>query len=366
MSPLVTAYRNGREAALEKFAATRAMREIAKSVAAGTPQGMARANMIARAPGVITSPMGSGIKTLGGGAEGLATLVAHPQHGVAVRKMFDPNARGYAPELIQRKEQLGSLPGAAGHFGATKSMHGTPVHFNEFVQGESVPRLLMTPEQRSASQKAMLQTSRALRQRGYAGRDIRDANIVMTPSGEAKVVDYLPFRPNEVEGAKAQQNVRRMAQSGQMPEHLRDALVTTNEGRALFSGKPTRGFDPTVSSANPAQFNRYMFTGDVTTPRAPTRGPQGTRISTEPMFSPSAPVASGGSPSANAGWSSMLGPSKPSLPASAPTSMLMPAQIPQAGQTAPGFRTPALTPVPTAPPVAVPAAPRATGLSEFL
>jgi hypothetical protein len=52
---------------------------------------VAGASALAKAPGVLKpSVAGSQIRQLGRGSEGMATLVAHPQHGVAVRKMYDP------------------------------------------------------------------------------------------------------------------------------------------------------------------------------------------------------------------------------------------------------------------------------------
>lgn len=364
MSILTDAYTAGFEEALQKFAATRAMKEIRKSFAQGTPAGVARADMIAKTPGVLssTNTLGTPLKHLGAGAEGLASVVAHPQHGVSVRKMFDPQASGYAPELIARKAQLGSLPGAAAHYGSTQTMHGTPVHFNEYVQGSQVQRGKLTPQQMNATQAAMTQTSRALRKKGYRGMDIRDANMMMTPSGEAKVVDYLPYKEHETLGKRKAQDVRRMAQSGQIPAHLRDALTLSDAGRAQFKPKPTHGFDPSVSSGNYDQFSRFMTTGDVVAPsKADVRRNQ--RTAPVPPSKPQAAGPQGGSPSANAGWSQMLGPSQPNLPASAPTSVLMPPQqrtMPLGTPAAPAPGAPAMPQPPQAP------ASRRTGLSEFL
>lgn len=343
---LADAYARGFDAALEKYAATRGVREIRNAVAAGN---MGRANMLAKTPGVLNAnnTMGSQIKNLGGGSEGLATLVAHPQHGVAVRKTFDPNAGGYSPELIARKEQLGSLPGAAQHFGAARTMHNTPVHFNEFVQGAKIRRGQMTPEQQQATQRAMISTNRALRQQGFHGRDIRDANMMMTPSGEAKVVDYLPFKPDEVSPNREQRYPRQAAAKGHIPQHMRDAMILSNQGRDQFSGAPTHGFDPSVSSANPGQFNRYMFTGDVTAPRMPKPKPG----ATEMMTPTPAPMGASAPPNA-VGWSKMTQ-NQPALPASAPTSMMM--APPATANMRPPAR-PAILPPPG----------HATGMSEFL
>jgi hypothetical protein len=230
------------------------------------------------------------------------------------------------------------------------------VHFNEFVQGTPVQRGQLTPEQQQATQKAMTSTNRALRQQGYHGRDIRDANMMMTPSGEAKVVDYLPFKKDEAATNSQQRKVRQMAAAKQIDPKLRDAMVLSPKGQSLFSGAPSHGYDPQISSDHPGQFNQYMFTGNATAPKPGPRGPNGTSI----VSAPSAPSAPSGSPPANSpssggSWSSVLGNSH-SLPPSAPTSMVAPAQLPTQN-----MRTPVAAPAPAATPPS-----RRTGLSEFL
>lgn len=275
MTLLHDAYLRGQEEALQKFAATRGVREIRQALRAGTPEGLARANMLAKTPGVLNAnnTMGSQISHLGHGGEGLATLVAHPQHGVAVRKTFNPAGGVYSPEIVRRKEQVGSVPGAAKFYGAAQTPHGTPVHFNEFVQGKSLAPSQMTPEQRTAYQRAMNQTNRGLRQQGFVGRDIRPGNMLMTPSGEAKVIDFMPFQRHEATTNAEQRTVRRRAESGEIPARARDMLLLEPAGSQLFAKQPPGPGGvippPLNHPSDRGGFTRFMLTGQNAAPKMP-------------------------------------------------------------------------------------------------
>lgn len=350
MNQLHDAYATGVQAALEKFAATRAMKEIRRAVGTGTPEAMARANTIAKAPGVLsaTNNLGTPLKHFGGAGEGMASLVAHPQHGIAVRKMYSPNAAAYSPELIQRKADLGSLPGSAAYLGATKTMHNTPVHFNEYVQGVTPERGNMTPAQQVATQRAMTQHTRAMKQKGFAARDVRADNMIIQPDGTAKIIDNLPLKPHETATAKEHQSTRRRAAQGQtplrpgqtsaLPSGARDAVSVTEAGAALFPGQATHGFDPVGhrvpagSKAAPAHnaFETYMQAGHIPAPKAQKEGPNGTALVAPPgataatanVKAPSAPPVPVAQPTQTATGSSLFSPRTQNLPPQAPTSVL--------------------------------------------
>lgn len=282
MTTLSDAYSQGVASALTKFAATRGLKEIRRSVAAGD---IGRANRLATTPGVLSPSNvgGSQIRHLGGGAEGLATLVAHPQHGISVRKTFDPNAPGYSPELIARMGSRGNVPGMAAHYGAAPTLHGTPMHFNEYVQGREATRN-MSPEQAQSYMRSLRSVKKNLRGQGYAAADLRPGNAMITPTGETKFIDAALLKPEEV---ATRQQLSQFRRSVGPNSPMRHAIVRTEEGVAKYPGAPARGFSPDVSSARPGQFTRYMFTGDVAPVRAQPLSGTGTELLPASTFSPS-------------------------------------------------------------------------------
>jgi hypothetical protein len=298
MTVLTDAYAQGHAAALQKFAATRALKEIRKAVSAGSPAELARANRIAKTPGVLSNNngMGSQLGHLGAGGEGLSTTVAHPQHGVSVRKMFDPNAAAYSPEIIRRKEEMPNLPGVAKLLGTADTQHGTRVHFNEYVPGQdargmapregerlSKPkdsavsletlvaadrtgRAQMAPEQQKAYLQAMTGARRGAQQHGYRLNDMRPPNARVTPQGDVKFVDHMPFKPDEIDWG-AQRHQRRRADTGLAPEQSRYQMRATDKGLALFPGaQPDKKHWPRASrvTADGREVPNYgQFTGHM-------------------------------------------------------------------------------------------------------
>jgi hypothetical protein len=161
---------------------------------------LAGASRLATTPGVLKpSAAGSQIKHLGQGSEGLATLVAHPEHGVAVRKLYDP--RGISgPEMIARKEQagraLGDNPNFAKFLGSSSTPSGGQMHFNEFVQSGQAP----TGQAGAQSiRHTQVQAQKGLSQAGFAGgKDIREGNMIFDKNtGSHKVIDYIPAQKGE-------------------------------------------------------------------------------------------------------------------------------------------------------------------------
>ncbi len=181
---------------LWKEAARAGLRQISRMVSEGN---LAGASQLAKTPGVLKPTLaGSEIKHLGRGGEGLATMVAHPEHGVAVRKLYDP--RGVSgPEMIARKEQAGLAlrdnPNFARFLGSAQTPYGGQMHFNEYVHPGQVP-----PGQMEQSVRhARAQAHKGLTDVGFAGgKDIRSGNMIYdSASGKHKVIDYLPSQKGE-------------------------------------------------------------------------------------------------------------------------------------------------------------------------
>lgn len=179
-----------------------------------------QAAALARKPGVLKpTPHGHQVRDIGKGSEGLATLTAGPEHGLAVRKTYDP--KGIAsPELIARKEQAGRAIGANPHVaqfhGSTQGTGGTTAHTMEYVQGKEPT---VSPQSHVAMNAARKGIAKGMRQAGFAGAaDVRPANMIQTPQGHIKAVDYLPSQKGEfATGNQRAQLNKQMVAQGQRP-----------------------------------------------------------------------------------------------------------------------------------------------------
>jgi hypothetical protein len=195
---------------LWKEAARAGLRQISKMVSEGNISGASR---LATTPGVLKpSAAGSQISQIGRGSEGIATLVAHPEHGVAARKLYDP--RGISSnDMIQRKEEVGRSLGDNPHFakflGSAQTPHGGgTMHFNEYVPSAQGPKRSLIPskQEMAAREQVKQQTDavgtsarQAISSTGYEGHDIRKGNMVQDArTGQHKVVDFLPGRTGEM------------------------------------------------------------------------------------------------------------------------------------------------------------------------
>lgn len=258
-------YQRGAAAAMDKYAARRALKEIRSAVGAGD---MARANRIATTPGALSEGagrFGSQIKDLVSakniGGEGLPTLVAHPQHGVAVRKLYDPAGGAFSAEMVKRKEQLANMPGAAKLLGTGVSQQGTPMHFNEFVQGREVTRAMRAadPKLDQAYGVSLRAAKRYAGQQGFKLRDMREANAIATPEGKVKFVDNLPYKPSEVESL-----------SNPLVRQIRakhpNMVITTDAANGLR--QPIPGYQGAPAKQNLAGFKQRML-GQPAAPVAP-------------------------------------------------------------------------------------------------
>ena len=250
MTMLHDAYETGVNAALVKYAATRGLKEIRRSFAAGD---MDRANRLAKTPGLLDNNLGSSINhvgqggDLGRGGEGLSSLVAHPIHGISVRKAYDPAGRGYSSEIVARKEQLNNVPGMSRVLGSTTTRSGTPVHFNEYVPGTQMTNDYVMGNRGASTklQNAQKQLSAQTHQ-GYQLHDLQGSNAQLTHSGQVKFIDHIPLRPDEALSLAQQQH----ANAGMAFPH--DVLPLTAKGERLFDeSTATRAKTPYVLQPAP-------------------------------------------------------------------------------------------------------------------
>lgn len=266
-----------------KTAARAGLRQIGRMVQQGN---LAGASSLAKAPGVLKpSAAGSQIRHLGAGSEGLATLVAHPEHGVAVRKLYDPQGLA-TPEMIQRKEvagrAVGANPNVAQFYGSAQTPQGGTMHFSEFVSPQGphaqpgVARPGMGPlapaqAQAQAARSAAVERARqgtvkavAGSGQGFSGAmDVRDANMVWDgQSGRFKTIDYMPTRRGEFyQPGKGQPNTYRdpatghsFDASGMTKMYGRDPrsnVIPTSRGQGILNSTP--------QSVDPGTLTRSML-----------------------------------------------------------------------------------------------------------
>lgn len=347
MTALKAAYEQGHRDALEKFSATRGLKEIRKSFQAGD---MARANRLAKTPGVLSpsNAYGSELADLGRGGEGLATIVAHPEHGISVRKLFDPAGSAYSPEFVKRKEELANLPGTAKVLGTGQSVQGTPIHFNELIAGRDV-----TEADRAAFLAAHARVSAAGQERGYHLADLRPPNAKVTPSGEVKFIDHAPMRPEEVRRDYANLPAYRLpvtdasmdslfgetiARRSSTPAHLRSghmgdataALPTKAQRRARMQDR---------EAYNTGAFKGHMLAGRATKPMQQPAIPQPLWSSPPgPQTAPtlnSAPNPSSIPPPLTGGGLSSMFPSSTPPPSLAPALPTVSGRVPRRAPVSP-------------------------------
>jgi hypothetical protein len=281
------------ESPIWKEAARAGLRQISRLVSQGN---LAGASQLATTPGVLKpSVAGSQIKHLGRGGEGVASLVAHPEHGVAVRKLFDP--RGISgPEMIARKEQAGRALGDNPHFakflGSAQTPHGGQMHFNEYVQPGQAPAGQAGAQ---SIRHTQVQAQRGLTNAGFAGgKDIREGNMIYDASaGRHRSIDYLPAQRGEfMRMPKTRQNM--MVGSPGMASPLNDSYNPEQAGSTggmigrLVGGKSLmRGIrNGPIGTADTIQ----APVSQVTVPRSPNARAQGTPAPRQtPMISQTVP-----------------------------------------------------------------------------
>lgn len=207
-----------------KTAATRQVKEVQKLVDAGRiDEAKAMAAKLEAAGVLKKSTPGTTLKRLGAGREGIADLVlgakdAPTGHEIAVRKAYDPKTSLFNPKFPDRKVQigreLGSDPYFAQMFTPDKAhMAGNvPYHISEHIQGQALGETDIKQHMGKVYEAQWRGNEAARKVLGTFGHmdDIVDplANTVhwdntrITPSGSAKVIDYLPIGPNDHRGTR--------------------------------------------------------------------------------------------------------------------------------------------------------------------
>ena len=244
-------------AKMVKQGARAGLRQITKLVQGGN---LAKADQLARAPGVLkATAAGSQIKHLGQGSEGVASLVAHPEHGVAVRKLYDPQGIA-SPELIARKAQVGKALGANPAVAQFKGEAATPhgggqMHFSEYVPGGKTPFAAGSAAENAAVRQTKADTLRGLRGVGFKGEDIRHGNMVFDANKQRfRTVDYIPSRRGEF-----------LPRASGRPDNVLPHPTAT--GQVLFGS--------TGENATPkAQLMQQMLGGKSSAPAASPGGPK--------------------------------------------------------------------------------------------
>jgi hypothetical protein len=286
----------GLRSELEKIALRAGAKIIQRLMQRGGAGALEQANRLAKTPGVLKpSAMGSQIKHLGRGSEGVADLVAHPQHGVSVRKLYDPTSTVASPRMVGRKMQLAKQvdsPVMAQTHGFARTGSGGRASFHEYVPGGKP-----TAEAESAI-KSQLQSAGA--KKGYQLEDIRAGNI-----RGGKAIDVLPFHGGEVATSKGGRMGLTLQGSAVHGRHM-----TKAEGR-VPEGLSTKNLYKTMRGGSKGQSLQQL-----------TTAPQRSAIS----LPKSQPLAASAPPSP--ARTSMVG--KPTGPTAtaAPTKMLKPTKPP--------------------------------------
>jgi hypothetical protein len=239
---------------LEKIAATRALKEIRRLIRFGR---LAEADALARRPGVLKPTfLGHQIHDLGAGAEGVATLTAGgTAHGggLGVQKIYQPKGLS-SQEMIARKEQAGmalrSNPIFAQFRGSQQGVGGTTAHAMEFVRGKAPEVSPQTYAQIRAARRGVV---KGMRQAGFVGAaDVRPENMIQTPSGQVKVIDYMPIRRGEFESGNVRSSISKELQSKGLDPLTKDVLTQT-PGTNLLREK--------IEKYSPGQLKALHFRG---------------------------------------------------------------------------------------------------------
>jgi len=107
--------------------------------------------------------------------------------------------------MIARKEQAGKAIGKNPHVaqfqGSAKAPGGSPMHFSEYVPGMPLRGSasgIKGQEGHQEIRNAAAGAQKAFRSAGFSGaKDVRMGNMIKTPEGKVKVIDYLPTQRGE-------------------------------------------------------------------------------------------------------------------------------------------------------------------------
>jgi hypothetical protein len=199
-----------------KTAATRQVKELQKLVDAGRmDEARAMASKLEAAGVLKKSKMGTPLKRLGAGREGIADLVlgaadAPKGHEFAVRKAYDPKASMFNPKLPDRKVQIGrellSDPNYAQMFTPDRAhMAGNvPYHIGEFVPGRALKdvdymgQISAAGKIRAAKGRGDVVAEKVLGRGGELADIVGHGdNVRVTPQGVPKIIDHMPFAQSE-------------------------------------------------------------------------------------------------------------------------------------------------------------------------
>ena len=247
---------------LEKFkiAARRGMELIRGHVAAGN---LGAANRLATTPGVLKpSAAGSQIRHIGSGMEGTSTLTAHPEHGIEVRKTYDPQGIS-GPEMVANKERAGIAlrdnKDVAQFHRAIPTQIG-PAHFSEYVQGAQPARGKVPPSIPTDPNAIAARVRASGSAAGMHMHDVHSGNIVGN-----KVVDYLPvpkgggpsgLRTGVMDQADAAAAAHNLGVNHAFTNYLKDPARPGN-----LMGQAFRGAKPLVQEHSPPQHPKWASLG---------------------------------------------------------------------------------------------------------
>lgn len=244
---------------LEKIAARRGLKEIRQAISGGN---FAKAQALSKTPGVLkATPLGHHIKDIGQGGEGLASLVAGPEHGLAVRKIYDPGGVA-SPELIARKEQAGRAlqnnPHVARFYGSHEGVGGT-AHTMEYVHGQT-PTESVGGKRNPAVRAASRGVAKGMRRAGFVGAtDVRPSNMIQTPQGAVKAFDYIPTQKKEfISGNERRELSNKLQAMGSRPL-AKEVQVPVGDTSVLQKPAPVR--------MHPHQLTENFFRGTTHGPR---------------------------------------------------------------------------------------------------
>ncbi len=252
---LTQAYTEGVSSAVSKYAARAGLRQVRNLMRGGNVEA---ASALAKTPGVLkATPAGSSLQHLGQGSEGLATLVAHPEHGIAVRKLYDPKGLS-SPAGIARKETAGRSvndPSVARFLGSAPTPKGNAtMHFNEYVNPKGPHQEPTGAAQRQAQRATKAQTIRAVRRGGFHNaQDVRADNMMWDgTAGRYKTIDYIPsmhgefshLSPNRQNVLVPGEGFREMAQP--QPEN---ALSYKSPAKPFMTPRSQRENNPNLLTA---------------------------------------------------------------------------------------------------------------------
>jgi 2'-5' RNA ligase len=255
-----------------KGAARAGMRQIQQHIGAGN---LGAANRLATTPGVLKpSAAGSQLRHLGSGSEGTATLVAHPEHGVAVRKVFDPQGSA-GPLMVANKAHMGRAlqdhPNVARFLGETPTQIG-PAHFSEYVHGTptaKAPSPLTSLGGEPPLGKDTASAAASVRAAGPPhGMDLIDVgehNMITTPGSQHKVIDYMPIpkkgphggRMDVVDRGAAAEAANRLGVNHALTNYLKDPARPGNLMAQAF-----RGAQPLVQEHSPPANPKWASLGE--------------------------------------------------------------------------------------------------------